>query len=78
MGLSREERINRGLEAKRLLGHELFQEALLKVREAAVTAWEESDDPAVHAKCWAVRRAVSEVENELRTIINDGEVAASR
>lgn len=78
MGLSKEERINRGLEARRIVGHELFQEVLQTVKDAQVTRWEESTDEAVHRECWAVRRAISEVEDGLKAIINDGEVAASR
>lgn len=65
----------RGEEAKRLLGEQVYRDAVSDTRDGLAQQWIASTDPAEHQRLWAQVHALDAVETTLRRYINEGEHA---
>jgi hypothetical protein len=75
---SADETIRRGQHASQILGDEVFKDAVEFARESFYEDWLATSDERDQYAAWAKTHGLEAVEKELRGIISDGEVAASR
>lgn len=73
-----DEVISRGLRAASILDDDIYQEAIEGARETFYEEWLASSQVAAREAAWAKTHGLEAIERELRGIISDGEVAASR
>ena len=73
-----EQEVLRGRRAAVILGDEVYQDAVELARRAFYEQWLASSKPADREACWAKTHALEAIETELRGIVSDGEVAASK
>lgn len=73
--MDRDEKINRGEAAKRLLSEPLLMEAFDKLDAAYIKAWRESNDDKVKEYCHFGTKAVAAMRRHLELIIQTGDMA---
>ena len=73
--MTRDEAIERGRHAEKLLKDPLLSEAFEMAREAYRKEWLAAEDRDEQFKAWAGTHATFAVEKQLRRIISDGEYA---
>jgi len=73
-----DEAIRRGARAHAILGDEIFKEAVELAGQSFYDEWLHAKTPQVREAMWAKTLALGAVEDSLRSIMADGEVAASR
>lgn len=73
--MDRDEKIQRGEAAKRLLQEPLLTEAFDKLDAAYVKAWRENDDEKVQAYCRFGTKAVAALKRHLELAIQTGDIA---
>lgn len=69
------EAIRRGERASALMNDPVFREAVDRAAERFYELWLSSTVPADREAAWAKTHALGAIEDELRAIIADGEVA---
>lgn len=75
---SQDETIRRGTHASNILNNEVFQDAIEFARESFYEDWLATSDERDQYAAWAKTHGLEAIVTELRGIISDGEVAASR
>lgn len=73
-----DQEVLRGQRAAMILGDEVYQDAMELTRRTFYEQWLASSDPSDREAWWAKTHALEAIETELRGIISDGEVAASK
>lgn len=76
--MDRDEKINRGEAARRLLLEPLLVEAFEKLDAAYIKAWRESNDDKVKEYCHFGTKAVAAMRRHLEIIISTGEIATKQ
>ncbi len=69
------EAIERGHQAHAVLGDPIFQESMIRARQCFYDGWLAAKTPEDREAFWAKTHALAAVEDELRTIEANGEVA---
>jgi hypothetical protein len=80
---TRQEKIDRGREARIFLESKLFADVLLACRDVFVGRWQESDfdDPKMREAAYHSIHALAEIETQIKRIANEGmfeEAAAAK
>ncbi len=72
------EAIRRGEQASAIMDSPIFREAVERAAENLYEFWLSSNKIEDREAAWSKTHALEAVENELRGIVSDGEVAASQ
>jgi DNA gyrase inhibitor GyrI len=72
------EAIERGHRAYAVLNDSIFQESVARAELRFYDGWLAASKPEDREAYWAKTHALAAVQDELRNIVADGEVAASR
>lgn len=74
--MDRQEKIERGEAAKRILAEPLLVEAFDKLDAGYVKVWREARDPVVREDCHRAVKVIAAIKNNLQQTIQTGEIAA--